>query len=329
MRPLRLASNRSNGGVPGHEGEHGVFLPSLGAVVDRQRRLVELAGRAAVEVGVFLGLDLGARLGPQRGAVGDFGGLGAWLVHDGDRHRNVAGLIADDPLQLEALDVVLGAVHQLQHHAGAARRRCVRGDWHQRERAFAVGRPQPRLVRSGAAGEHIDPLGDHEGRIEAHSELTDQRRTAAALRGLDSLHERPGARAGDGAQRLHHFVPAHADAVVLDRDLLLVGVDGDRDAQLWVIAQQGRVGDRLVAQLLAGIGGVGDQLAQEDVPVGIDRVHHHVEQLGDVGLEGAVFGFDVPGGIGHGRRQSPGYSAGHQMGRRPRLVKGSHARQTA
>ena len=55
----------------GNEGKRGVFLPALGAEMDRQRRLVELAGDAAVEVGVVLGRDLGFRLGPQRGAVGE------------------------------------------------------------------------------------------------------------------------------------------------------------------------------------------------------------------------------------------------------------------
>ncbi len=59
---------------------------------------------------------------------------------------------------------------------------------------------------------------------------------------------------------------------------------------LRVVAQQLRLGDRLVAQLLAGVGGVGDQLAQEHVLVRIDRVHHQVQQAGHVGFEGAVLG---------------------------------------
>ena len=50
-------------------------------------------------------------------------------------------------------------------------------------------------------------------------------------------------------------------------------------------ASQLRPGDRLVAQPVAGIGGVGDQLAQEDVGLGVDRMHHQPKQLSDLGLK--------------------------------------------
>ena len=39
----------------GDEGEHGIFVPPFRAPVQGQRRLVELAGEAAVEFGIFLG----------------------------------------------------------------------------------------------------------------------------------------------------------------------------------------------------------------------------------------------------------------------------------
>ena len=45
-----------------------------------------------------------------------------------------------------------------------------------------------------------------------------------------------------------------------------------------------------IAQLVEGIGGIGDQLAQEHVAVGIDRVHHEVQKPGDFGLEGMGLG---------------------------------------
>jgi hypothetical protein len=43
--------------------------------------------------------------------------------------------------------------------------------------------------------------------------------------------------------------------------------------------------DRLVAQPVAGVGRVRDQLAQEDVRLGVDRVHHEPQKLGHLGLE--------------------------------------------
>ena len=55
-------------------------------------------------------------------------------------------------------------------------------------------------------------------------------------------------------------------------------------------------GERLVTQLLAGVGGVGDEFADEDVAVGIDRMHHQVQQPRNVGLETLGLG----GGVGLG-----------------------------
>ena len=73
----------------------------------------------------------------------------------------------------------------------------------------------------------------------------------------------------------------------------------DADRQLGLVAEQLRLRDRLVAQLVAGVGGVGDQLAQEDLAVGVDRVHHQVEEPRDLGLKGVDFGCGF-GGCAHG-----------------------------
>ena len=269
---------------------------------------VELAGDAAVEVGVLVRGDLGLRLGPQRRAVGDLGGLGAGLVDDRDRHRHVAGLVLDDALKLEALGVGLGVLGEVQHHAGAAGRGLGELDRRHREGALAVGGPLPRLGRAGAAGDDVDLVRHHEGGIEADAELADQ--VGIALGGVEPLQERLGAGMGDGAERLDQLGLAHADAVVLERQAAGIGVDGEGDAGLGVVAEQVRLGDRLVAQPLAGIGGIGDQFAQEHVAVGIDRVHHHVQQLGDVGGKGPALAVGgCAGGLAGGR-----FARGHGNG---------------
>ena len=76
----------------------------------------------------------------------------------------------------------------------------------------------------------------------------------------------------------------------------LVGDDADDEP---VVAGELGPRDRLVAELVAGIGGVGDQLAQEDLAVGVDRVHHQVEEARDLGLEGVHLGCGF-GGCAHG-----------------------------
>ena len=62
------------------------------------------------------------------------------------------------------------------------------------------------------------------------------------------------------------------------------GVRGQRDRQR-IRAQQLRLGERLEAQLLAGIGGVRDQLAQENFLVRIQRMNHQAQHLLGFGLE--------------------------------------------
>ena len=118
--------------------------------------------------------------------------------------------------------------------------------------------------------------------------------------------------ARDYAERLDHLVAAHADAVVLDRDGPVVLVERDQDFGRRAIGVEFGRGDRLVAQLLAGIGRIRDQLAQKHGLIRIDRVYHHVQQAGDVRLErvgrrsGCIRGgsFDVGRGFGsHKMRQ--------------------------
>ena len=45
------------------------------------------------------------------------------------------------------------------------------------------------------------------------------------------------------------------------------------------------VGERLIAQFLASIGGIGKQLAQENIAIRIDRMHHKMQQFGDIRLK--------------------------------------------
>jgi hypothetical protein len=113
----------------------------------------------------------------------------------------------------------------MQHDAGAARRRVGELRGRNGKRALAVRRPQPGHIRPGAARHHLDPLGHHEGRIKADAEPADQRGLVVGLFGLDAVEKRLGARARDGAERLGELVAAHADAVVLDGQAFLLGID--------------------------------------------------------------------------------------------------------
>ena len=95
------------------------------------------------------------------------------------------------------------------------------------------------------------------------------------------------------------LLAAHADAVVLDHELPLFGIDRDRDAWRRIVAKERGLRDRLVAQPLAGVGRIRDQFAQKHRLLGIDRVHHQLQKLGDVRFEWAAFR-SVLLGNGHG-----------------------------
>ena len=56
-----------------------------------------------------------------------------------------------------------------------------------------------------------------------------------------------------------------------------------------VVFEQRRVGDRLEPQLVAGVRGVRDELAQEDLLVAVERMDHQVEELLDLRLEPECF----------------------------------------
>ena len=270
--------------------------------MDRESWLVKLPGDTAIEVRIVGRGNLGPWLGPECGAVGDLGWLSARLLDNRDRHGHVPGLGLDDPLERVALGVVPGIVHQMEQHARASPRCIGQRDRRYRERSFAIRRPAKRFLAAGAARGHIDPIGDHEGRVEPDSKLADEGCLLAILALLDAIQKGLGSRARDGAKRLDQLVAAHADAVVLDGELALVGIDADGDPRRRILAEQAWIGDRLVPQPLAGIGGVRDQLAQEHLFLGINRVHHHVQELGNIRFEGAAFAFCF---IGYGHQSIP------------------------
>ena len=156
-----------------------------------------------------------------------------------------------------------------------------------------------RRVAAGAARKDLDAFGHHEGRIEADAEAADQRRLLVVFGRFQPIDERLGAGARDGAERLDQLLAAHADAVVLDHELPLFGIDRDRDAWRRIVAKERGLGDRLVAQPLAGVGRIRDQFAQKHRLLGIDRVHHQLQKLGDIRFEWAAFR-SVLLGNGHG-----------------------------
>ena len=107
----------------GNEGEHGIFMPPFGAPMQRQRRLVELAREAAVELGIFLRRHVGLGLGPDRCAVADAALLGPEFLDQVDRHGDRARVLAHDALEPARLGELMRFVVEVKDDARTAFRR--------------------------------------------------------------------------------------------------------------------------------------------------------------------------------------------------------------
>ena len=101
----------------------------------------------------------------------------------------------------------------------------------------------------------------------------------------EGLEESFGAGVGDGAEVLDELVARHADAGVLNRDGLGLVVGGDGDFEFGGAVLDFLFGELRVAQFLEGVGGVGNELADEDFFLRVERVDDDIEQLLDLGLE--------------------------------------------
>ena len=111
--------------------------------------------------------------------------------------------------------------------------------------------PDPDFFRAGAAADHLDAVGDHEGGIETDAELADQRGALLAFR--EALDECARARAGDGAEIVDQLLPIHADAGIGDGERPRLGIGPDTDEQRSAFFQQFRARNGIVAQPVAGI----------------------------------------------------------------------------
>ena len=148
------------------------------------------------------------------------------------------------------------------------------------------GLPRPSVggFRSGPARGDLDAVCHDEGRIEANPELADEIDPLARL-----FHKGLGAGPGDGAQIVDKLVLTHPNAAVGDGQRLGRLVGGDDNVKQRRLFQKRWCGNGLVTQLVQRIGRIGNQLTQENIPVGINRMHHELQKLGHFRLERVGF----------------------------------------
>ena len=201
-----------------------------------------------------------------------------------DGQRNVVGIFVDDGLELPGVQVLAGIGLQVQDDTGAALGAFNLADL---ELARAFTAPAHALAggQTGAAAFHRDAVGHDEARIKAHTELADQLRIVFLV-ARELGHELARAALGNRSQMLNRLLLRQADAVVGDGQRFGSRVKAHAHLQIGIVFIQRRVIEPLKTQLVAGVRGIGDQLTQEDVGVGVERMRDQLEQLGDFGLEG-------------------------------------------
>ena len=82
----------------------------------------------------------------------------------------------------------------------------------------------------------------------------------------------------DRAQIFLHFLLAHADAVVGNGQRTRRLIHGQADGKIAAAQADTLVGERLIGELIHGVGGIGDQLTQKNLLVRIDRIDHQIKQ---------------------------------------------------
>ena len=267
--------------------EQGVELHGRvhGDVQHVQRRLAVI-GQGLVEgIVLFLG-DGGLGLAPQ-------GGLGVDLlaVHQhGEGHEG--RMLADDGFHAELFEELRGVFLEVGHDARAALRGVVTGGSHG-VGAQAVAGPGGGavVIAEGRARGHVHLFGHHEHGIEAHAEAADDVGGIGFFAvGLGFLGSQLGAEGlgagfGDGAQVLGQFGGGHAQAGVLDGQGLGVLVEADADLQRQVVMARGLAPVAAEAQFVQGVGSVGDELAEKDLAIGIQRIGENAQHLAHFGAK--------------------------------------------
>ena len=186
-------------------------------------------------------------------------------------------ILPHDLLHPERLGEFLAAILQFHPDRGAAGF-SLRGQ--QRILPHPLGDPLPgRLLGVGGAGVHHHPSRHHEHRVETDSELPDQLRPLCGVGAGKRLHEFERPRPGDGPQVLDQLLPGHSHAGVAHRERLFLSVHGQSDFQRGLLVAHLGLGQHLEPQPAEGVRGVGNQLPEKNLPLGIERVDDDVQQL--------------------------------------------------
>ena len=125
-------------------------------------------------------------------------------------------------------------------------------------------------------------FGHHKGGVEPHAKLADD------VGGVVLAHlllELQRAAAGDGAQVVLQLLLGHADAVIGDGEGAVLFVRCHSDGKVRRLYINAAIAEGQIGQLVNGVAGVGNDLPQENLFVGINGIDHQVHQPFGLGLK--------------------------------------------
>jgi hypothetical protein len=193
-------------------------------------------------------------------------------------------VLFDEVLQAALLKVLGHVVLELEDDLGTTvERLAIVGD--DLEGTTGIGDPSVLNVVI-VLGDDSDLLGNQVSGVETYTELTDH---ADVGTGGDGLHEGTGTGLGDGTEIVDEIRLLHTDTSIPDGESVGGFVRDDLDAELRLSFELLGLLDRSVADLVEGIGGVGDKLSEEDLLVTVERVDDERHQLLNVSVEGESF----------------------------------------
>ena len=125
-------------------------------------------------------------------------------------------------------------------------------------------------------------IADHESGVEAYTELTND---VDVFLGFVILFESQRTTAGDGAQVVFQILLGHADTIIRNGEGAGFLVHRQPDLKILPVHADTLIGQRTVIELINGITGIGNQLTEKNLPMGIDGIDHQVKQTFGFRLE--------------------------------------------
>ena len=290
----------------GNKQQRVVLESALGMEADGARRVLEVVERALVELVVILLLHIRGALFPDRrhgvdslellivlvlglvivACIFRLGLLAALGYHHLDRIAHVVAVARDKVLEgpfaqvavivLAGFAVLAGfIVAQRENHIGAVTRALAGLDGITLE---AIGLPYVRRILAIRAAHNLNALSHHERRVEADAELADDVHGVALALGVLGL-ELLAARMGDGTQVLLKLIGRHTNTIIRNGNGTRIAVKTHTNRKIVLVDLHAIVCKALEIELVDCIRRVGDELAQEDFLVGVNRVDHEIEEL--------------------------------------------------